>query len=260
MAELTQDDLVLLSKRFSELASRSYNAGIFTFTDFLGLAEQNVLRQIEAKLPPRVGVTLFGGAEGAERIMVRFGNEEELGYELPFPITTLDIRPKAIKFAQQLTHRDVLGALMHLGIERCMLGDIVLFDEGQRILVFVIDSIADFICENLSAIKNTSVTAKRTEELSIDGPLFRTESVIVKAMSERLDGIIAKLYQLSREQASALFAKSLVFVEGRTVTSPSYQPKKGERISVRTLGRFIYNGYVSDTKKGKMNLEVQKYI
>ena len=254
MAELTNDDLALLAKRFTELANRSYNSGIYTFTDFLGLAEQDVFRKMESKLPPRVGVTLFGGAEGAERVMVRFGNAEELGYELPFPIVPLLIRPKAVKFAERLTHRDVLGALMHLGIERCMLGDIVLSEESKRIFVFASESIADFVCENLTCIRNTTVTAEKTEEAAIEGPLFRTESLVVKAMSERLDGIIAKVYQLSREEASTLFAKSLVFVEGRAITTPSYQPKKGERVSVRTYGRFIYNGYLSDTKKGKMNL------
>ena len=260
MAELTNDDLILLSKRFEELANRSYNSGIYTFTDFLGLAEQNVFRNIERKLSPRIGITLFGGAEGAERVMVRFGNPEELGYELPFPIAPLLITPKAIKFAEKLTHRDVLGALMHLGIERCMLGDIVIFDEGKRIIVFANESIADFICDNLTSIRNTAVIPTKADELALDGPLFRTESVIVKAVSERLDAVIAKLYQLSREQASALFAKSLVFAEGRAISSPSYQPKQGERISVRGLGRFIYNGYVSDTKKGKMNLEVLRYV
>lgn len=260
MADLTRDDLALLSKRFSELANRSYLSGIFTFTDFLGLAEQDVFRQIEAKLPPRVGITAFGGAEGTERIMIRFGSCEELGYELPFPIAPLIIEPKSVKFAERLSHRDVLGALMHLGIERCMLGDIVIFDEGKRVVVFASEKIADFICKNLTSIRNTAVTAKETDEPAIEGPLFRTESVVVKAMSERLDGIIAKVYQLSREEASSLFARSLVFAEGRCITSPSYQPKKGERISVRTYGRFIYNGYLSDTKKGKMNLEVLRYV
>ena len=259
MAELSRDDLNRLSNRFLELATRAYHSGIFTFTDFLGLAEQDVFRQIEAKLP-RVSIHAFGGAEGTERVIIRFGDAEELGYELPFPITPILITPKAPKFAEKLTHRDVLGALMHLGIERSLLGDIVLLEEGKRIVVFVCEHIADFICDSLTSVRHTAVKLEQMRELSIEGPLFTTESVIVKAMSERLDGIIAKVYQLSREEASALFARSLVFVEGRCISSPSYQPKKGERVSVRTYGRFIYNGYLSATNKGKMNLEVLRYI
>ena len=67
------DDLELLRKRLKELYDKSDRGGYFTFTDFLGLAEQSVLADILPKLN-RDGVTLYGGAEGAERVMARFGN------------------------------------------------------------------------------------------------------------------------------------------------------------------------------------------
>ncbi len=259
MAEQNRDTILLLEKRILELAGRSYSSSCFTFTDFLGLLEQDVFRKTQSKLPKGVKYTLFGGAEGAERVMVRFGDEEELFYEEPFPITMLRITPKAPKFSQRLSHRDALGALMHLGIVREMLGDIVLRDEGKTIFVFAHEKIAPFILSELQMIKNTPVFVTVENEL-LDGELYRTESVVVKAMSERLDGIVAKVYTLSREEASGYFARSLVFAEGRCITSPSYIPKPGERISVRGLGRFIYQGYLSDTKKGKMNLSIEKYI
>lgn len=256
---LCTDDVLLLEKRLLELAERAYTSSCFTFTDFLGLYEQDVFRSVQNRLPRSLKYTLFGGAEGAERVIVRFGDEEDLGYEIPFPIVTLAIRAKAPKFAEKLSHRDVLGALMHLGIEREMLGDIVLREEGRESFVFAHEKIAPFILNELQTIRNTQVVVSVADELP-DGELYRTEPVIVKAMSERLDGIIAKVYSLSREVASGYFSRSLVFVEGRCVTSPSYIPKVGERISVRGLGRFLYEGYLSDTKKGKLNLRVQKYI
>ncbi len=259
MSEMTQDDLERLAKRLCELAERAFRSSIFTFTDFLGLAEQDVFRKIQRQIPSRVKFAAFGGAEGAERVMVRFGDLEELGYEEPYPIRTLCIRPKAPKFAEKLSHRDVLGALMHLGIERSMLGDIVIRDEGLLVYVFAHEKICTFLCESLTTVRNTQVTVSESEDLP-EGSLYRTEPVTVKAMSERLDGVIAKVYSLSREEASDLFSHSLVFVEGRCITSPSYVPKTGERISVRTHGRFMYQGYISDTKKGKMNILVLKYV
>ena len=259
MAEFNRDDILLLQKRISELATRAYTSSLFTFTDFFGLLEQDVFRSVETKLPRGVKYTLFGGAEGTERVMVRFGDVEELGYEVPFPIVMLRIAPKAPKFAEKLSHRDVLGALMHLGMEREMLGDIILRDEGQEIFVFCHEKIAPFIESELTTIRTTPVRVEEAEELP-SGELYRTEAITVKAMSERLDGVIAKLYSLSREEASGYFSRSLVFVEGRCISSPSHIPKSGERVSVRGLGRFIYEGYVSDTKKGKMNIRVLKYI
>lgn len=259
MADFSHDERILLEKRILELAMRASNTSLFTFTDFFGLMEQDVFRSTLPKLPRGVKYTVSGGVEGTERVMVRFGDEEDLGYEVPFPIVMLCITPKAPKFAEKLTHRDVLGALMHLGMEREMLGDIVIRDEGKEIFVFVHEKIAPFIEGELTTIRNTQVLVKETAE-GPEGELFRTEDIVVKAMSERLDGIVAKVFSLSREEASSYFARSLVFVEGRCIASASYVPKSGERVSVRGLGRFIYDGYVSDTKKGKMNIKVRKYV
>ena len=259
MADFSRDDILLLEKRISELANRSYASSLFTFTDFFGLMEQDVFRTVQSKLTRGVKYTLFGGADGTERVMIRFGDSEELGYEVPFPIVMLHIAPRAPKFAERLTHRDVLGALMHLGIERGMLGDIVLRDEGTSAYVFAHEKIADFIRDELTVIRRTPVTVSLADALP-EGELFRSEDVIVKAMSERLDGIVAKVFSLSREEASGYFTRSLVFVEGRCISSPSYVPKSGERVSVRGLGRFVYEGYLSDTKKGKMNIRVKKYV
>jgi RNA-binding protein YlmH len=81
----------------------------------------------------------------------------------------------------------------------------------------------------------------------------------VQANGERLDALIAKLYSLSREDAQNLFAKKLVYASGRCIENTSYIPKTGEVISVRGTGRFIYRGYDSLTKKGKLNITLEVY-
>lgn len=70
-----------------------------------------------------------GGVDGCERQILRFGDEESLGYDAGFPICCIEIKPLIEKFADALTHRDYLGALMHLGIERSTLGDIMIRDK-----------------------------------------------------------------------------------------------------------------------------------
>ena len=118
------EDTELIKKRLSELADRSYSKGQFTFTQFLNMAELSVYYEI-GKTLNYAKPSVYGGYEGAERAVVRFGNPEELGYEEAFPIDLLEISPVAEKFADDLTHRDFLGALMNLGIERELLGDII---------------------------------------------------------------------------------------------------------------------------------------
>ena len=129
---MEKEDL-LLQKRFVELANRSYTQNMFTFTEFLSLPELDLYYRI---LPQLIfaGVTVFGGSEGCDRKIIRFGSPDELGYEEPFPIVCITIEPLIEKFGENLNHRDYLGALMNLGIERENLGDI--FIKGKTGYVF----------------------------------------------------------------------------------------------------------------------------
>ena len=249
------DDRELLKKRFVELAKKSYNAGYFTFTDFLGLAEQSAFAEISREIFG-IPYTAFGGAEGAERVIIRFGSPEEFGYEADFPIKILHSVPTAGSFSEKLTHRDFLGTVLGLGIDRRCVGDIVLRDGGAYI--FVKDEVADFIADGLTRARHTPLSTKIVEALP-EGDLYKTELRRVQANGERLDALIAKLYSLSREDAQNLFAKKLVYASGRCIESTSYIPKTGEVISVRGTGRFIYRGYDSLTKKGKLNITLEVY-
>ena len=154
---------------------------IFTFTEFLGLAEQDVFNQIESELR-YVGYKIFGGTDDGERVIVRFGNEEELGYSVDYPIKCLVIRPLMQKFAEDLTHRDFLGALMNLGIKREKLGDIIIHEnEGY---LFCLEQIADYIVDNLTRVKHTSVTVEienNSEKIShlYKEPLFEQKILII---------------------------------------------------------------------------------
>ena len=249
------DESELLAKRFVELAKKSYNHGIYTFTDFLGLAEQSVFGSVQREI---LGIkhSLFGGTEGCERIMIRFGSEEELGYELPFPIALIKAEPKSARFADKLTHRDFLGAVLNLGIERRLVGDIVIRDNVGYI--FVKEDIADFIISELTRAKHTELSLSLVDTVP-EGELYKTELRRVQANGERLDALIAKLFSLSREEAQVLFTKRLVFASGRLIESTSYIPKPGEVISVRGKGRFIYRGVEGLSRKGKLNIILEAY-
>lgn len=250
------DELQLLRKRFIELAKKSHGAGIFLFSDFLGLAERSVF---ESVLPEIRGIhyELFGGAEGAERIMIRFGDPSDAGYEQPFPIVSLKIEPKDKKFAEKLTHRDFLGAILNLGIERAVVGDIIVMDSSAY--VFVHEDIADYIAKELTRVRHTDIKASLCNDIP-KGELYRTEQRKIQLSGERLDAAVAKVFSLSREEAQKLFTKGLVFASGKEITSASYTPKPDEIISVRGHGRFIYRGFESNTRKGKLNILIDLFV
>lgn len=243
-----------LIKRFRELISRGNSAGYYIFTDFLGLGELSVLKGLlRAGASAQVG--FFGGCEGCERVMARFGSPDELGYDEPFPIKALKISPKSPKYAEALTHRDYLGSILALGIERDVIGDIIIKD--TEAFVFVKDDMCEYIKDSLTRVRHTDVTITETDADGIaQSRSFRR--VRVQAESERADGIVAKVFSLSRERASGLFTKSLVFENGIQISGKSTLTR-GATVSVRGYGRFIYLGYESTSRKGKLNIDIDLF-
>lgn len=250
------EDLELLKKRFVELSARSDAGFYYSFTDFLGLSEQSAFKDCLGRLRGQT-YTVWGGLEGTERVMIRFGNPEMIGYDQPFPIRILKAEPRSQKYADKLTHRDFLGALLNLGIERDTLGDIAILDNVGYIIAK--EEIADYITDSLTKVKHTDIKISACTEIP-EGGLFHTEERTVQISSERLDALVARIYKLSREGAQALFKKKLIFVGGRLCESPSYTPKRDEVISVRGYGRFAYCGYESLSKKGKLNCKCLVYV
>lgn len=243
-------------KRLAELAGRSWNQGVYCFTHFLDLAGRSLFLSMLPALPP-VPWTLFGGAEGCERQMLRFGSPDLCGYEAPFPILCLKIAPSAPKFAEKLTHRDYLGALMALGIQRETLGDIVV--KADAAYLFCEEPIAPYILEHFAQARHTLLSCSRADHLP-EGSLFETRRMVVQVASPRLDALIAHVFKMSRGEAQALFPAGRVYVSGRLCVSPEYTPKAGEILSVRGYGRMRYAGMESLSRKGRENIAVDLYV
>ncbi len=246
----------LLVKRFRELATKSQSSLYFIFTDFLGLSELSLLNEVISSMP-HLSYKAHGGLDGAERVMVRFGSEDDIGYDQPFPILCLKIEPVLQKFADRLTHRDFLGALLNLGIERSVMGDILIRDNVGYVLVK--EDIAEYITRELTRVKRTSVKVSICDELP-EGALYRLEEKSIQLSGERLDAAVAKVFCLSRDDALTLFRKKLVFVGGKCCENNSQRPKENDVVSVRGYGRFIYCGQYSTSKKGKLNVLVKLYV
>ena len=249
-----ETDELLLKKRFAELAARADAAGVFTYTPFLSLAEQDVLRRCERELP--VPFTLRGGAEGCERVMARFGTAESFGYDEPFPIKLIKAVPSSAKFADKLTHRDVLGALMALGIERSAAGDIVMRDNCAYI--FVQEHMAGYVIENLSAAKHTPLRCTECGELP-GGELYRLAVTELTVASPRLDCAAAALFRLPRGDVQELVKKGLAFINGKQAPNASKTLAEGDIVSLRGYGRFKYLGEKRRTKKDRQVISIGRY-
>lgn len=246
---------ILFKKRLEELAGKAYNNSQYFFTGFLSMAELDVYYQMERELS-YVTVTAFGGTQDCERVMLRFGDEELCGYDEPFPIVCLEISPLIEKFGETLSHRDYLGALMNLGIERSTLGDIVIKD--KHAFLFCAVKMAPYILDSLNKVRHTSVICRIAKQIP-ESTVTRLEHKSVQVSAERADSVIAKAYGLSRSDSVELFRGKRVFVNGRLNENNSGQLKAGDKVTVRGYGRFQYVGVTHETRKGKLNVELDLY-
>ena len=242
----------LLSKRLLELADNTYQRDIPMFSDFLNLNEQEILNQILTKMPP-ICIKTMGGYSLAERKVAGF-YPKEVFYEQN-PIICLKIEPLNKKFAEEITHRDYLGALISLGIDRSVLGDIVV--SAPCAYLFCLRKIAPFIMQELVQIKHTAVMVTETE---FDETVsLHTEEITGFIASLRLDAILALVTGMSRSRAVSYIEEAKVFINGKCITSNGCTLKENDVISVRGIGKFQYQGTSGTSKKGRLFVTILKY-
>ncbi|MCI8745966.1 MAG: RNA-binding protein [Lachnospiraceae bacterium] len=244
-----------LEKRFLDLAETAYQRGIVTYSDFLNLNEQHIFHSIRPRLS-YIQAESFGGYEAAERQMAAFVPDAPM-FCPKYPIACIKIEPLQKKFAEKLAHRDYLGALLNLGIERSKTGDILV--EEERAFLFCQEKLADFVCENLTRIRHTMVTAQgvEKEDFSYEPKLREITGTMA---SVRLDSLLSLAFGASRSSLTGQIEGGKVFVNGRLVTSNGCQPKEGDLISVRGMGRFRLEAIGGQSKKGRSYVTVLKYI
>ncbi len=252
---MNKEDLFLKS-RFEELAFKSFQNNRYYFTGFLSMDEIALLKDT---LPHGEGTTycLWSGSETGERAMARFGNPEELMYEEDYPICILEAAPLIEKFSDNFSHRDFLGALMNLGIEREMIGDIIL--HGKRAYIFAHEKMAEFLKENLVKVKHTHISVKEIDSLPVEMKNQLKEEQISVA-SLRIDAVLAKSHNLGRSAVLDHMREKKVFLNGRVCENPDAKVKAGDVLVLRGYGKLNVAGELYENKKGKKVVLIQKYI
>lgn len=251
---MTKEEQVFL-KHLSDLQEAAWNRNIVTFSDFCGLNELNIFYSSRADFSSVKTVT-SGGYDTAERQMIAF-IPDALSYEWKFPILAVNIRPLNAKFADVLTHRDYLGSLMNLGVDRSRIGDIAVMDNSA--CVFCEEKLAGYLSIELTRVKHTSVvcTVSDPEEISYTP---KTEEIGGTVASVRLDSLIALAFHMSRSAVIPLIEGGRTFINGRLSTSNGARLKEGDIISVRGQGRFCLGALEGTTKKGRQFVRLRRYV
>ena len=229
-------DEQLFKKRLEELAQTAFMNSVYTHTPFLSEREQSLFHEMRKELS-FADASLYGGHEDYDRCIVVFGSKEMFGYEGEIPLACAKVSPLFEKYAEPLSHRDYLGALMNLGIERSQIGDILV--SGKEAYIFCFEHMAGFLCHELTKVRNTQVNTAVVDFKEIH---YQQEYITKDGFvsSPRLDALVGLAYGLSRSKALSLFQSQKVFIRGKLETRNSYQAKPEDVISVRGFGKFRF--------------------
>lgn len=250
----TESD-TFLKKHFEDLDSRAYERDYPVYTDFLDINELGVLHRADSGF--RCCVRCFGGFGQSERQMAAFLPSDAF-LETPFPITALKIEPVTMKFAENLTHRDYLGALMNLMIKRELMGDLIVRKDENCCILFCVDRIAGFITDSLTQVKHTEVKVSRIEAVPTDfSPDFREEDIIIT--SDRLDSFVAACAHFSRSAASELIDSEKVLLNGKTQISHKAPVQENDILTVRGKGKLKVLSFNGRTQKDRLKVRIGWY-
>lgn len=240
----------LLIARVNDLFRLCEKNASAKFTNFLNENEQSVIRE---EFSYNENCMFFGGYEEAERCI--FGVFPEWETERDFPIAILKAESK---FSKKLSHRDYLGTILSLGLDRGKVGDILVCDNSAYI--FVADEIADYVADNIKKIANCGVKIQKTDISLTELPKREYKEISAVCASLRMDAVLSSAMKLSRREAAMYINSGKVAVNHREITDVSHMLKVGDLLSVRGMGRVILSDVGSLTRGGKIHILLKKYV
>ncbi len=190
--------------------------------------------------------SFFGGYENSERKVLGLFFDETV----EFPVSAIEFK---FRSCDKLSHRGFLGALMSLGIERETVGDILV--EDGRCVVFVKSELKEYIISQLFKIGNVGVKITDANLNSLPKGSGYDETFYTVS-SLRLDNIISAVTGLSREKTKTLILSGDVsynFIPNQNV---SLTVKESDSFTIRGKGKYILNGILGETRKGRIKISV----
>lgn len=246
MTEGKEIESVLVHLR--DLRDQCERRYMHTESGFLNEEEQAAARR---EFPESALVRYEGGYPGARKKKVIFRRDEEDDLCDVVCITAkTDLRFRTVE------HRDILGALMSLQIDRHSFGD--LWRQDEDIFLYTSQLMGRFLCDNLIRIANQNVSFSFTDEHPVQ--VFRTKKIRVVIASERADAVVAALAHCSRSEAKQMIRAGRVQLNHVTLVDADELCDNNVTISIRGTGRFTYLGASGKTRKDRITAEFLQSI
>lgn len=230
------DDKLITIKKVVDKIEVILNKHEILSTDFLNPYEIELAKSILNKFD--INYSVEGGYPHAERNII-YMYPEYLSDIEKYKINYLSIKKK-----EDIDHRDVLGSILRLGIDRNKVGDIIIND--NNIFVFVKAEQFSFLRFNLNKIGRQNVDFTN-DEFSYEDMEYIEKKYIVSSL--RLDTVLSSVLKMSRSKTDILIKSGRVQVNFKIESKNSLQLNEGDILSVRGSGRMIFQSIENVTKK-----------
>ena len=220
--------------------------GDIVLTDFLDFEEQNEINALEKS---HIEIELFGGFDDAERKRALIGssNNNTNDFDIVIIQSSFDSKYGAIG------HRNVLGTIMSLGIERNTFGDIVV--EDNLITIFVSKEISEYLIKNLSMISHQRMNWEILSSFKQSN--IKEEVKTINVASMRLDAVVAKSINVGRSEAVEIINSGNVLINHKQCLNITHNVKEQDILSIRKFGRIEILEIVGLSKKNRTIVEIR---
>lgn len=202
-----------------------------------------------------LNVVCDGGFPGAERCRAAFIHEDFAG-TVEYGIVALSISWDDRYY--HITHRDVLGSLLGLGLKRDLFGDIIM--TGPSCQVLITDSMAHFVVQNLVKVGAAAVSIQTINKDDIAPKEEKVKEIRATVASLRLDTVAAAGFGLSRTKMSSEIDADKVKVNWQSARNASQAVKAGDIISMRGRGRVEVCEIAGQTRKGRISVFLKRFL
>ena len=240
--------------RLVDLAEQTVRTQKFRLSGFLDPYGAEIAETVAANYDG-LTVQFDGGYHGAERQRAAFCHEN-FGGRPDFAIEAMRVAWNGDFL--RLTHRDVLGAIMGLGVERETTGDILV--SAGAAVVLADKRMALFLVEHLTAIGAASVEAALEDLQSIVPREERTKDIRATVASLRADAVAAAGFGMSRSRAAADIDADKMKLNWQSVKNAAQSLKEGDVLSLRGRGRVEVVAIGGQTKKGRTGVLLRRFL
>jgi len=217
---------------------------------FLGFLNEREAYIVKEYLSWNADNTYFyGGYDNAKRVFLCCSNSSVTEEEYPIKVVCFKFRA-----VDKLSHRDFLGALMSLGLERSCVGDIIVND-GYAVC-YVKTEVYDFVTSQLFKIGRVGVKIIPQKDCKITFD-EKTEEITVNISSMRLDVIVSAITGFSRSKTNEFILLGKVFVNYSETQNFSYKTEIGDILTLRGFGKYVIKELAGETKKGRLRIIIE---